>query len=138
MDIRLESTEGLGRLAEIYINGQSYFVCDGISTPSRRVTPGVLEGVAFQYVTEAGFDWSEAVRGNPSEKRQLEHVRKWAYVGLGRVVAIMPVLIDFGVLTMEDANWTNDESLVGAYVRIPIDRLEIVWASETDWPEDAR
>jgi hypothetical protein len=39
---------------------------------------------------------------------------------------------------MEDANWTNDESLVGAYVRIPIDRLEIVWASETDWPEDAR
>jgi hypothetical protein len=65
-------------------------------------------------------------------------VRKWAYVGLGRVVAIMPVLIDFGVLTMEDANWTNDESLVGRYVRVPIDRLEIVWASETDWPEDAR
>jgi len=138
MEIRLEHTEGLGRLAEIYINGQSYFVCDGISTSRGRVTPGLVEGVTFQYVTEAGFDWAQAIRGNPSEKRQIEHVRKWAYVGLGRVRQIMPVLIDFGLLQMEDANWTNDESLVGAYVRVPIDRLEMVWESQNDWPDNAR
>jgi len=27
---------------------------------------------------------------------------------------------------MEDANWTNDETLIGRYVRVPIDRLTLV------------
>ena len=54
----------------------------------------------------------------------------------GQVTAIMPVTIDFGLLQMEDANWTNDESLVGRHVMIAIDRLELVSADQPDWPEE--
>jgi len=52
-----------------------------------------------------------------------------------RVTQVMPVTVDFGLLQMEDANWTTDEGLVGTFVRIPIDRLEITLANPADWPE---
>jgi hypothetical protein len=51
------------------------------------------------------------------------------------VNSIVPVVIDFGLLQMEDANWTMDESLVGQFVRIVMDRLEISWSAEPDWPD---
>jgi hypothetical protein len=138
MEVRLESTEGLGGAAEVLINGEPYYVCDGISPREGRLAPGVLEGVKFTYMTEAGFSWEQALRGNPAEERILNHVKGWGYQGLGRVIQIMPVLVDYGVLEMEDSNWTNDESLIGRYVTIPIDRLEIVSASQSDWPEHLR
>ena len=37
----------------------------------------------------------------------------------------MPVVIDFGLMRMEDAGWVTDESLIGKFVQIHIDRLEI-------------
>jgi len=138
MDVRMEHTEGLGRVAEVWVKGNLLTVCDGVSSAERRCPPGLTDNVKFIYVNEAGFNWDDAVRGNPSRRRILEPVRKWAYVGYGQVVAVMPVVVEFGLLRMEDANWTSDESLVGKYVRIPIDRLEIVPAVEADWPEGAR
>ncbi len=52
-------------------------------------------------------------------------------------VSIMPVVVDFGLLQMEDANWTTDETLVGKCVCIQIDRLEIVPAIAPDFPKEA-
>ena len=42
----------------------------------------------------------------------------------------MPVVIHFGLLRMEDPNWSTDEHLVGKFVRVPIDRLEIIPAGK--------
>ena len=137
MDVRMEYTGGLGKEAEVWVQGSLLCVCDGVSRPGKPCPPGQLEDVKFSYLTEGGFAWSQAVRGNPGERRRLEPVRRWAYVGFGRVVQVMPVLVDFGLLTMEDANWTNDKELVGKYVRIPIDRLEISRAHRPDWPREA-
>ena len=50
----------------------------------------------------------------------------------------MPVVIDFGLLKMEDANWTGDERLIGRYVRVAIDRLEVSPAFAPDWPDEAK
>ena len=138
MEGRMEITEGLGREAEVWVDGNLLTVCDGISPSGTLCPPGVLEDVRFSYMTEAGFSWDAAARGNPSRKKLLEPVRRWAYAGFGRVLQVMPVVSDFGVLTMEDANWTTDESLVGRYVRIPLDRLELTRAHEAAWPEDLR
>jgi len=136
MDVRMEHTEGLGRAAEVWVAGNLLCVCDGVSEADKPYPPGEMPAVKFSYMTEAGFTWAQAVRGNPSERRVLEAVRHWSYVGFGQVVQIMPVVLDFGLLKMEDANWTSDETLVGKFVRIPIDRLELSWAGEPDWPDE--
>jgi len=125
MDIRMEQTDGLGRLAEVWVDGELLRVCDNLSTSARRCPPGVIEACRFVYTSEAGTDWAEARRLNPGRKQRLEALQRWSYVGFGRVVAIMPVMVDFGLLTMEDASWTTDESLIGEYVAVQIDRLDV-------------
>lgn len=138
MEVRMERTDGLGRRAEVWVGGNLLEVCDGVSKPDKPCLPGVIEPVRFSYVTEMGHTWEQATRGNPSHRRKLEPIRGWTYSGFGRIVQVMPVLVDFGLLTMEDPNWSNDESLVGKFVKIAIDRLEISWAYSSDWPEGAR
>jgi hypothetical protein len=134
MDVRLESTEGLGRPAEVWVDEMLLTVCDNISEPGRRRAPGELEDVKFNYVSSEGFTWADAVAGNRKRTKVLVRVRNWTYEGYGRVVSIMPVVIDFGVLVMEDGNWCTDECLVGQWVKVPIDRLEISPAGEPGWP----
>jgi len=134
----METTEGLGRQAEVWVNGDLLTVCDGISPSSRRTPPGPLRDVEFQYVTHAGLSWAEAAGGNRSQRRRLDHVRGWSYVGYGRVISVLPVTVDFGMLTMRDANWSTEEGMVGLYVEIPIDRLEIVPSHQPDFPPDPR
>ncbi len=138
MKVRMEATEGLGRLAEVLVDGNTLFVCDGISPADKRTPPGVLESIRFGYNTEGGIAWDAATAGNVDRKLALEHLRDWSYTGFGRVVQIMPVVIDFGLLQMEDSTWTNDERLVGQFVEIPIDKLEILPEGSSDWPEDLR
>lgn len=126
MDVRMEHTEGLGGKAEVWVDGALLDVCDGISPPRQRTPPGPLEDVAFRYTTDEMISWEQAVAENPSHRVMLEPVQGWAYAGFGRVVQVMPVVIHFGLLRMEDPNWSTDETLVGKFVRVPIDRLEIV------------
>ena len=131
----MEHTEGLGREAEVWLDGHLLTVCDSVSSAADPCPLGPLENIRFSYVTDEGFTWDQAARGNPSHRKQVEPLRRWSYIGYGRVIQVSPVVVDFGLMEMEDANWTTDESLVGRFVRIPIDRLEICRASKPDWPE---
>jgi hypothetical protein len=130
MDVRMEHTEGLGGKAQVWVDGALLDVCDGISPADQRTPPGALEDVAFRYTTDETISWDDAVANNPSHKVTLEPVKGWAYAGFGRVEQVMPVVIHFGLLKMEDPNWSTDETLVGQFVRVPIDRLEIVPAEK--------
>jgi len=134
MEVRMEHTAGLGLEAEVWVDGRLLVVCDGVSKPGKRCPPGELIGVAFTYVTVEGPSWRQATGGNPGEKKQLDPLGGWSYTGYGQVVSVMPVVIDFGLLKMADPNWTTDEGLVGCYVKVPIDRLEICRAAAEDWP----
>lgn len=122
----MEHTQGRGRQAEVLVDGRSLTVCDHVSPSGERMRPGVLEGVRFGYVAMDELSWDSAIAGNPSRRRQIDAVRAWSYVGYGRVVDIMPVVIDFGLFTMEDPNWSSDRRLIGRYVRVHIDRLDIL------------
>jgi hypothetical protein len=135
MEVRLESTEGPARQAEVWVAGTLLVVMDEYSRPGQKVPPGPLRDAKFVYMTEEGFTWEQAVGGNRAKRTLIDPVRSWRYVGYGQVVQVMPVVIDFGLLTMEDANWTTDESLVGKFVRVAIDRLSIARAEPPDWPE---
>jgi hypothetical protein len=135
-EIRMEQTEGLGRLAQVWVGGALLTVCDGVSEPERRCPPGVLTATRFKYVSQQGVDLATAVAENPAYRRELEPLQRWSYIGYGRIKSIMPVVIDFGLITMEAPQWTNDESLVGQFVALPIDRLEIVNADALDFPEE--
>ena len=126
MEVRMEHTEGVGCKAKVWVDGALLDVRDGLSTREQRTPPGLLEDVAFRYTTDETVSWEQAVADNPSRKVTLEPVKGWAYVGFGRVEQVMPVVIHFGVLRMEDPNWSTEETLVGKYVRVPIDCLEII------------
>jgi hypothetical protein len=132
----MEYTEGLGREAQVWVYDELLTVCDGISSPSNPCPPGLLEDAAFKYVAQQGFSFEQAIHENPSRKKLLEHIHRWTYVGYGQVVSIMPVVIDFGLLKMEDPNWSTNESLVGQFLAVALDRLEIVPASMPDWPQE--
>ena len=134
MEVRLEQTEGLGRLAQVWVDGQLLTVCDNISTREKRCPPGLLENVAFDYTSQHTV-WRQAIHENSSHKKLLEPVRGWSYVGYGQVLSIMPVVIDFGLLQMRDPDWSDDNRLIGRFVQIHIDRLELRRANQPDWPE---
>ena len=138
MDVRMESTEGFGRQAEVWIAGNLLTVYDQFSSQRKPCPPGMLKDVKFAYKCDEGFTWEQVLRGNESRRKLLDPVRGSGYVGYGRIVSIMPVVVDFGLVEMEDARWTSDEQLVGRYVRVPIDQLEIHRAHEPDWPEHVR
>ena len=135
MEVRMETTKGLGAEAEVWAGGSLLKVSDAISPYEGRCPPGLLENVEFAYFRDEGMSWEDAFAGNRSHRKRLDPVRGWSYVGYGSIVSIMPVVIDFGLLRMEDPNWVTDNSFIGRYVRIPIDRLEIRPASKRDWPE---
>jgi len=121
----MEHTQGRGGRAEVWVDDDLLTVCDGVSDAQRPCPPGELADVRFRYVTEAPIPLAETIGENARRRKALEPAGNWAYIGLGQVVSLMPVVIDFGLMRMEDAGWTTDESLIGKFVRIHIDRLEI-------------
>lgn len=138
MEFRMEHTAGLGKEAQVWIDGELLTVCDNISSAGKKYPPGVLADARLTYVSNEAFLWEDAIAGNRACKKLLTPSKGWSYVGLGQIVSLMPTLIDFGQVQMEDANWTTDNSLVGKFVRIVIDRLEISPAATFDWPKNAR
>ena len=138
VEVRLESTDGPGRVAEVWVGGTLLTVMDDYTQPADRPEPGVLADAMFAYMTEEAFTWDEAVAGNRAQRQLLDPVRQWRYVGYGQIVQVMPVVIDFGLMKMEDSNWTNDEKLVGKFVRVPIDRLSLTREDPERWPAELR
>ncbi len=125
MDVRMESMGGHGQAADVWVGGELMRVYDSFTPPGERAVPGLLENVRFRYIADEPVDWDTARDENLGFRKRLDSVQGWAYVGYGQIVDIMPVRIDFGLLQMDDANWSTDRNLIGQYVRVTLDRLEI-------------
>ena len=124
MEAILHQTKGLGRLAVVETDGRKLIVEDNLSAVGDPAVCGYLPDVRFTYVCD-GPNWEEMLRGNPGRLVKLEPLGGARYLGYGRIVSIKPVVIDFGLLRMVDGHWVYDESLVGTYVLVAIDRLQV-------------
>ena len=131
----MEYSEGLGRSAEVWVDGTLLTVCDSVSTASCRCPPGPLEGVGFKITRDESLDWNDAILANSENKILLEPVSGCSYLGYGKVQSVMPVVIDFGLVVLTDPQWSTDEGMVGMFVQVPISRLEIVHEEELDYPQ---
>lgn len=124
MEAILHQTKGLGGLAVVETNGRKLTVEDNLSAAGSPAVCGYLPDVQFTYVCD-GPNWEEMLRGNPAGLVKLEPIGGVRYLGYGRIVSIKPVVIDFGLLQMVDGHWVYDESLVGRYVLVHVDRLQV-------------
>lgn len=134
-ELRMEHTEGFGGEAEVWVDGALFKVFDSFSTHDERTQPGLLEGATLRYHNDESYTWDEALKGNRSHRSCIDPVKSWRYIGYGRVEQVMPVIINFGGIRMEDPNWSIDDGLVGKFVRVPINRLELARMEKQDWPE---
>jgi len=132
MNVRMEHTKGRGAEADVWVDGALLTVCDGLSESGKPCRPGVIEDARFRYVTESPPPVEELLAGNPKHEKGLDPVRSWTYVGYGQIVDIMPTVIDFGVVRMECPQWLTDSGVIGQYVRVPVDRLELEAAGPTE------
>lgn len=128
--IRMEHTDGHGSQAEVWLDGTLLTVYDGYSRPGERTPPGKMDQAIFRYTNDEAYSWDDAIRRNPHKRVVLEPVKRWAYYGYGRIESVMPVVINFGLMRMEDPTWATGEDLVGKFVAVPINRLEVVRADE--------
>jgi len=131
----MEHSEGRGGMAEVWVDGTLMTVCDSVSTSDNRCRPGLMQGVSFRFTRDEAIDWNDAVYANGHKKILMEPISGWSYAGYGRVESVMPVKINFGLMTMEDPEWSTDEGLVGHFVAVPISCLELIPAPDGDYPE---
>ena len=64
-------------------------------------------------------------QGNPDRKKELVQTGDWSYDGLGEIVSVSPVVVDFGDFSFEIGDFSNDEQCVGEFIHIIIDRLDL-------------
>lgn len=121
---RLVSTEGLYLEAIIEVDGQHLCVMDEFSV-SADTSPKVGEQFEFEFSPYLGEDeeWEAIFSGNPEGRVGLESLGGWRYRAFGRVVGVIPVLVDCGLFHVEGVVSSRDPRLVGEPVAFIISRL---------------
>ena len=125
MEVVLIETEGRARSAEIEVDGPRLVVEDGVSSSERAAEPGPVGNARFQVILVEPDSWERAVSKNPAREQKLEHLQGWRYRGYGEIVAIDPVRIDLGVLTLQLGLSADTPDRVGQYAAIEIDRIRV-------------
>lgn len=118
-------TEGYGLEADITLDGVPLTVMDAFSPPLAPLPPGPIEHARFSANEFSAQTWEEIFSGNPHGERSLKRIRGWSYWGYGLIIAVNPMVVDFGILQLEAGPRTHDERCVGASVRVLIDRLDL-------------
>ncbi|MEQ3691120.1 MAG: hypothetical protein ABNG98_06340 [Flavobacterium sp.] len=76
---------------------------------------------------EYPLDWEVIFSENVKSEKRIEKANNsdWSYYAYGRILQINPIIADFGDITLEIGNWTNDSNVIGEYIYWKIDRLDI-------------
>ncbi len=70
--------------------------------------------------------WEVVFSENKGQKLVLEATpEKCAYHGYGKILALSPLIADFGDIKLSIGDWTHDERVIGEYIYWKIDRLDI-------------
>ena len=121
---RFHSTEGPYLQAIIEIDGVCLTVMDEFSVDARNI-PSIGTEFEFEFntVLDENESWESTFSGNPDSKFGLENLAGWRYRAYGRIISINPVVVDCGLLAVEDVIQTNDPRVIGESVAFTIEVL---------------
>jgi hypothetical protein len=126
MHAKLVKTDGPWLEATVDTEHGTFIAMDCISCDERAVpAPGEEFEAELDATILSEPTWDEVFGGNPEKAVGLVREAGWRYIGYGRVESIRPTLIDCSILKIRGAIPTNDDRVIGLYVRVPIDRLEL-------------
>jgi hypothetical protein len=126
MLVKFIDTEGPWLMATLQHGDRVLHVMDEFdigdgATPTRGE---VFEVDLSALLADDSSIWEDSFSGNPEKKKDIEWVEGWAYRGYGEIVSIHPVLVDCGLMVVEDVVMTNDPRVVGEYIAFNIARLD--------------
>lgn len=121
---KLISSDGPYLQARIEVDGVVFTVMDEFGVCAKTV-PEVGEEFDYEFSAELLEDeeWERIFSGNPDGKVGLEPLGGWRYKAYGKVVGINPVVVDCGLLQIEDVVSSHDPALIGEKVAFTISRL---------------
>lgn len=126
MRAKLIKTDGPWLEATVETEHGSFVAMDCISCDENAVpAPGEEFEAEVTATILSEPTWDEVFIGNPEKVVGLVRQAGWQYIGYGRIESIRPTLIDCGILKIRGAIRTNDDRVIGLFVRVPIDRLEL-------------
>lgn len=116
------ATDGDYLEAVIEVGGQRLHVMDEFG--GAEMAAGTQFQAELWPVASESDDWDAIFGANPGRERGLRRLDGWRYLALGVVASVNPVVIDCGLLRVEDAFYTRDQRCVGAYVGVTLARLD--------------
>ena len=118
------STEGPWLEAVIEVDGHRFTIMDEFSLDA-ETCPKAGEQIELEFSTLLLEDepWKAIFAANPSRRVGLDHLGGWRYRAFGRVISIEPVVVDCGLLRIEDVVHTHDSRVIGEYVAFTVSRL---------------
>lgn len=119
------STAGEYLEAIIEVNGQCLSVMDEFGLFSADSLPQTGEPceVEFNPYLDDVESWEDIFTGNPDKLVLIEQVEGWRYRAFGKITSVNPVVVDCGLLQVEDVVCSTDPRLIGQYVAFVITRL---------------
>jgi hypothetical protein len=88
--------------------------------------PGEICEVDIFHLSDPNVGWEVIFKENPEKVNALVKANNdWDYYGYGRIVSINPIIIDFGSISLDAGNWSQDDQIIGEYIYWKIDRLDI-------------
>ncbi len=120
----LISTQGPYLEALLEIDGVRYCVLDEFSVCA-DTAPKTGDTFEFRFCAELAGDesWDAQFSGNPDQRIGLQSLGGWAYRAFGKVLSVSPVIVECGVLQVEDVVCSNDPALIGEYLSFTLTRL---------------
>jgi hypothetical protein len=74
---------------------------------------------------DEGINWDAQKYVSDNSEIYLKQIENWKYEGIGRVINLNPLYLDFQDFILKTENFINDESLKGKLIYYKINRLDI-------------
>ena len=92
--------------------------------PCKISTPGPITFKFIAGLCALDDDWDSIFQGNPDNRIGIEHINNWSCKAYGRIIGVNPVVVDCGILHVENVVKTHDERCIGEFIGFRIDRPE--------------
>ena len=122
MKAKLIKTDGDYLEAIVEIAGHEYIVMGEFN--GKSINLGSELDIELSGNDLNDLDWDEIFTLNPSQEKRLQHIKGWTYFGLGEIVSVNPVIVDCGIIKIEDAFSTKDVKCLGEFIGLKINRLD--------------